>query len=225
MKFVVAALLAAFAMPAFADDAGTPAKPLSVDAKVAGRSFAELTAQWWRWGMARDVAPWLDPDGSLCEIGQDGPVWFLAGTNGAFKPKRTCNVPEGKYVLLPVINMIYWGADDMIGCPCLKRGAQQNNDRLSSAVVVIDGVPVDDVERLRVATPDCFRWDESKPMSGTNMGASDGFWILLPPLSPGRHTISVGANYVESEDAAWSEMQQNFEYVLHVGANSRVLDL
>ena len=224
MKIVLAALLAACSLPALAGDAGPRIKPLGVDATVEGTSFADLTAQWWRWAFDLPVEPWLERDGDHCDQGQSGPVWFLAGTDGRFEPRRECSMPEGKHVLLPVINMIYYGANEMADCAQLKQSVRQNNDRLSSAVVLIDGVPVPDVERFRVATASCFRWDEGKPISGTNMAASDGFWLLLPPLPAGRHTITVGANYGPS-DAPYAGMRQNFEYVLHVGARSRVLGL
>src|SRR6476660_6689629 len=86
-----------------ADAVGT--QPLSPAASVEGRSFATLTADWWRWAQASAIPPYLDPDGRLCDTGQSGPVWFLAGTDGTFAPRRECAVPEGKHVLVPVINM------------------------------------------------------------------------------------------------------------------------
>src|SRR4051812_39446710 len=54
---------------------------------VAGISTGEWTARWWRWALTQPIAPYLDPDGRLCDLGQEGPVWFLAGTNGHFRPQ------------------------------------------------------------------------------------------------------------------------------------------
>ena len=48
------------------------------------------------------------------------------------------------------------------------------------------------------------------------MAASDGYWLLLPPLSPGRHTVSVGANY-DADGSGYGRMVQSFEYVLWIG--------
>ena len=80
------------------------ASPITREA-VAGISLSEWTARWWRWADEQRVAPYLDPDGRLCELGQEGPVWNLAGTNGRFQPRRQCVVPEGRHLLLPIINM------------------------------------------------------------------------------------------------------------------------
>ena len=83
----------------------SPVLPLS--AKVEGQGYEELSAAWWQWVMAQPLEPYLDPDGRWCGMGQEGPVWFLAGTDGSFDAKRKCIVPEGKHLFLPVINM-YW---------------------------------------------------------------------------------------------------------------------
>ena len=57
--------------------------------QVEGEGYPELTARWWQWAMAAPVEPYLDPDGRLCAMNQDGPVWFLAGTRsvGCGKPE------------------------------------------------------------------------------------------------------------------------------------------
>ena len=199
-------------------------QPLPPAAMVEGRSFVSLTADWWRWARGAAIPPYLDPDGRLCEAGQSGPVWFLAGTDGTFAPKRECAVPEGKHVLVPVINM-YYQAGTVQGTPCadLQSSAAVNNDRLVSAVVMVDGVVIEHVERFRVRSG-CFSLALKGDADHAHLAAADGYWLLLPPMPAGKHTISVGANY-GSKGAAFGNMRQNFEYVLHVGATSRVLDL
>lgn len=199
---------------------------LPPDTGIPGRSVAELTADWWRWVRAQPFSPYLDPDGRLCDLGQEGAVWFLAGTDGSFNARRECNVPTGKYLLLPVINMLHRnvqpvGEPDTYSCPELVAGAAVNNDHLNSAVVLIDGVPVPEVARYRVRTAECFDIDadigEHRAADGDGrMAAADGYWLLIEPLPPGRHTIHVGANYGAS-DRGYGAMVQNFEYVLDVG--------
>lgn len=195
--------------------AAEPAYTQAEAQSVEGVSLAEWTAHWWRWADDQWVAPYLDPDGRLCQLGHSGPVWFLAGTNGEFQPKRECVVPEGKYLLLPVINMISYGVDEDASCSSLQQSAAVNNDNLLSAVVLLDGVPLGDVSRRRVASKGCFHMDPDDEHS--TLAAADGYWLLLKPLSRGRHTISVGANYDTRQGGAYSGMQQTFEYVLHVG--------
>lgn len=182
---------------------------------VDGVTLAEWTARWWRWADDQWVAPYLDPDGRFCQVGQSGPVWFLAGTNGRFQPKRECVIPEGKHLLLPVINMISYGVDESATCASLQGGAAVNNDNLLSAVVVLDGKLLDDVRKRRVSSEGCFRMDPDDEDS--TLAAADGYWLLLKPLPRGRHTLNVGANYDTRQGGDYSGMQQTFEYVLYVG--------
>ena len=202
----------------------SPVLPLT--AKVEGRGYAELSADWWRWANAMPIAPYLDRDGRFCALGQDGPVWFLAGTDGSFDAKRECHVPAGKHVFLPVINMYRQtprGVDKQTrrvqSCAELQGSVSVNNDHLLSAVVLIDGVQVRQVGDYRVRSAGCFKVWPDLPEDDryyTPVAASDGYWLLLPPLPVGRHTVVVGANYGAPE-GDFGKMVQNFEYVLIVG--------
>lgn len=215
------ALMAALCAPA-----GVPAAvlsaPLAPDAVVAGVPLPEWTARWWQWAMSMPVAPFLDPDGRLCEEGQVGPVWFLAGTDGTFNPKRDCVIPTGRHVLVPIINVVQmWRsgtADYRHGKTCmeLEHDAAVNNEHLASAVVLLDGRQIGDIARYRVRTRDCF---DVEPGDGRMWAAADGYWLMLPPLEPGRHTLQVGANY-DAHNVSLGKLQQNFEYVLHVGGRT-----
>lgn len=208
-------------------DGIAPVVPLPLDATVEGRGYPELTAAWWQWAHVLDGLPYRDPDGRACALAQDGPVWFLAGTTGRFNARRECTVPIGRHLLLPVINMVHYTPEDALrgdpipSCRQLQAWAAVNNDRLSSAVVVLDGVPVADVPRYRVRSNGCFPlYPDIQPPPGhlVQMAASDGYWLLLPPLSPGRHTLSVGANY-DADGSGYGRMVQSFEYVLWIGGN------
>jgi hypothetical protein len=191
-----------------------------VDGPVEGASLGEWTARWWRWAQNAPIEPYRDPDGRLCDMNQAGPVWFLAGTDGTFEPRRRCVVPEGKYLLLPVINMIYWQRTDVrkrMPCAELQRGSAVNNDHLVSAVVVLDGKPLGEMRVHRVRSDGCFALnpeDASSPLA-----AADGYWLMLKPLSRGHHTLSVGANYGAPEQV-YGNMAQNFEYELDVGGRT-----
>src|SRR5574341_1319356 len=49
-----------------------------------GMTYGEWSARWWQWGLGQPAAtnPIDDPTGAFCDVGQSGPVWFLAGTFG-----------------------------------------------------------------------------------------------------------------------------------------------
>lgn len=200
---------------------------LPLSAKVEGQGYAELSARWWRWTdrFPSGMEPYRDPDGRWCGIAQEGPVWFLAGTDGSDSVKRRCSVPVGKHVFLPVINLYQrtrYGIPAKLRaaqCKSLLGGLALSNDALRSAVVLVDGVRVDDPRRYRVRTERCFDAYEPSENGDAIIAASDGYWLLLPPMKAGRHTIVVGANYgrgVEDDDG-YGNMVQNFEYVLDVG--------
>lgn len=206
---------------------------LPLSAQVDGKGYAALTSAWWQWAMAMPIEPYLDPDGRFCDLGQEGSVWFLAGTDGSYDVERQCRVPADTHLLLPVINMM---ASTSLGakqgtkartCRELKASAAVNNDKLVSAVVLIDGVRVPDIASYRVRSEDCFKLFPHVPDDErfvTPTAASDGYWLLIRPLAPGRHTIVVGANYGAS-DSQLGQMVQNFEYVLFVGMGESSVEL
>lgn len=214
-----AAIAAATGAPAPAALTSADQLLLPPDGKVEDETFGQLTARWWQWAEHVPVAPFLDPDGRYCEIGQEGPVWFLAGTNGRFNAKRECVVPAGRYLLVPIINMRNSSFDEdlPLPCPVLQGGAAVNNERLGSAVALIDGVPVTNVTRYRVRSDGCFPLIPDNDKTG--LTAADGYWLLIKPLPTGRHTLSIGANYA-TDDSGYGKMVQNFEYVLHVGGRA-----
>ncbi|WP_231583339.1 hypothetical protein [Luteimonas sp. FCS-9] len=205
-----------------AEDAASASPPLRdarlAEGAVAGISQGEWTARWWRWAIGQWIAPYLDPDGRWCAVGQDpdSPVWFLAGTDGTFSPKRRCVVPEGKYLLVPVINTYFQDSGDAEAevCAAAQGWVAVNNDQLLSAVAMLDGRPLGDVRAMRVRSDGCFRFDPEDP---SVLSASDGYWLMIAPLPRGRHTLSIGANYAPG-DTGYGGMHQNFEYTLDIGS-------
>jgi hypothetical protein len=214
---------AAAAAPPVARQSASPVLPLT--AQVDGKGYAEWSAVWWQWALSMPVEPYVVPDGRLCDLGQEGPVWFLAGTDGSFDAKRECRIPPGKYLFLPIINMIHQTPlgvkkeGKVASCKQLQASAAVNNDHLVSAVVLIDGVQVRNVASYRVRSEGCFPMYPKLPEDDryiTPVAASDGYWLMIEPLPIGRHTITVGANYGAPE-GGYHHMVQNFEYVLQVG--------
>lgn len=218
-----AASAIAVAAPPVAPPVGSPVLPLT--AQVDGKGYAQWSAAWWQWAMSMPVEPYVVPDGRICDLGQEGPVWFLAGTDGSFDVKRECRVPVGKHLFLPVINMFRQtplGVEKgkkVMSCKQLQASVAINNDHLVSAVVLIDGVPVKNVASYRVRSDGCFPTYPKLPEDDryiTPIAASDGYWLMIEPLSIGRHTLTVGANYGAPE-GGYHRMVQNFEYMLIVG--------
>jgi hypothetical protein len=200
---------------------------MSPTEKVAGQSQADYTVRWWQWAnrVPDGDRPYQDPSGSQCALNQSGDVWFLAGTDGTDDAHRQCTMPAGKYIFLPVINMLVNSAPGQpITCDEAKASAAANNEHLAEAEVLIDGQAVRNIELHRVRSADCFdafpdatylcecKCKQCTPRSYFP-AASDGYWLMLRPLAPGQHQIKVKARY-DNPGSDFGDLEQVFEYQL-----------
>ena len=187
---------------------------------------AALTVAWWQWAMDLPIEPVLDQTGALCELGDQGEVWFLAGTDGTRDDiTRTCTVPLGVRLLVPVATRYArrpfapGKRDPVPDCAQLQDKAAMPPEGLLRARVTLDGVEIATGSEHRVPSPDCFDpypglpAPEDKPPP---LAASDGYWHLLEPLPPGEHVLEVDAHY-RREGQGGFEVVQRYRYVLQVG--------
>ena len=74
----IAALVSILAPPAV--QATSNPGVLPPDSRMYGKSYAEWSAEWWRWGisMPTDRSPLMET--AECNESQTGPVWFLGGS-------------------------------------------------------------------------------------------------------------------------------------------------
>ena len=185
---------------------------------LAGKTLGEYGAEWWQWSLSIPLAesPVKDLTGEKCAAGQQGKVWFLAGTYESHPVKRRCTVPEGWYVFFPVINMVYWRpVKREVSCEAVKEGAALNNDRLDFIEVEIDGVKVPSPRDHREQSVGCFDVfarvaKEAHPPPGYP-AASDGYWIMVKPLPVGEHTIAFRAKYSRPGDS-YGDLAQDVSY-------------
>src|SRR4051812_12486516 len=72
-----------------------------------GKSYGEWSAAWWQWVLSipADRNPLTDETGEFAGEGQEGPVWFGAGTFGD-SVERSYSMPTGKALFIPVSNWI-----------------------------------------------------------------------------------------------------------------------
>lgn len=178
---------------------------------------------WWQWAvsMPNSDSPVRDRIGNKCHINQIGPVWFLAGGYGSSKIKRNCSIPSDKYVFFPVINMLYYPppSNSKLTCESAKKGAALNNQHLISFKVTIDDKQLVNPVFYRHASRKCFdlfaRKSDNKQHIKLYPSATDGYWVMLEPLAPGRHKIAFKAEY-NREDEAFGKMFQDIEYTIEV---------
>jgi hypothetical protein len=191
---------------------------------------AILTARWWQWIISTPQSdnPNFDTTGADCAVGQQGPVWFLAGTFGG-PATRACTVPAGKSFLIPVLNVL----DGAVAFDCeptvpgvacnvntLRGLAAAQNDAPTLLSAQIDGVDVANVAGYRVKSP-VFPTDVSAtdgifglPGGFYNPQVSDGYWLLIDDLAPGAHTVHIHG--IASPSAPFGQTDVDVTYQLTI---------
>jgi len=192
------------------------------EAQIEDKTIAAYPNLWWQWayGVPKEINPVRDLTGENCHQGQQGDVWFLAGGFGSSTIKRTCEVPFGKYIFFPVINMVYYKSKmGELTCEQAKKYAALNNDTLIDINVELDELMASNPAHARFSSEQCFNIFARSPMTAelydAYPSATDGFWIMLKPLSKGAHSLKFQAKY-NREDGAFGRMAQDIEYQLIV---------
>jgi hypothetical protein len=183
------------------------------NSKPYGSSYSLWSAKWWQWAFSipEPVNPLTDETGEDCGRGQAGPVWFLGGTfivvetaEGELlgQAERDCTIPAGKAIFIPVINA---------ECSTVEgNGTTEQElrdcavffaDHVTSVEVTVDGVPLVDLDPpdspFRVQSPlfefklppDNLIGFDTGGRTITSPSVSDGYWVMLKPLSRGEHTV------------------------------------
>ncbi len=140
--------------------------------------------------------PLADPSGGNCAVGQSGNVFFLVGTTGGSAVRNDCTVPTGKSVLFPIINVIAAVPEDGATAADIVSLASWYMGHTDVVEATVDGVNLQDLlAGYRFASP-IFSFDGAIPGIYTpyyegfrETAFSDGWWIMLTPLTPGPHTI------------------------------------
>lgn len=163
---------------------------------VEGVSQSVWSQRWWEWAFSfpQELSPVADTTGQFCTGNQRGGVWFLAGTYGTKRAIRTCHVPSGKYLFFPMINYVAFPSISGQG-QCMhymSLAAKITNDP-SALVLAVDGVRMEGMTAHRQASPACFDLGaKAMPSRSLSPAASNGYYAMLKPLSPGRHTVEFG---------------------------------
>ncbi|MCP5144045.1 MAG: hypothetical protein H6978_04405 [Gammaproteobacteria bacterium] len=180
--------------------------PLPVTERVAGVSQLEWSQRWWQWAFSFDESrsPIADTTGQYCASRQSGQVWFLAGTYGTRRTIRKCKVPAGKYLFFPIINYVTFLAERSDEtCSSLLARAARLTDKPLGLALEIDGKRFDSARIARLATAGCFSLVPGSPPDA----ASNGYFVMLPPLSPGRHLIEFAGVLPTMAQAVTYELQ------------------
>jgi len=187
-----------------------------INSRSYGKSYSEWAQAWWTWVLSIPAAqnPATDETGEFGAVGQSGHVWFLASTLFGGDFDRYLTVPNGTALFFPVFNAVFWAPDDLATAAVAAAAAGLDPDSMTdeqllqflagSAVaspttlkVLVDGKPLKSLESYRAA-PEPFELSERDLLDDFGVGptdffAADGYWVLLHPLSAGKHTIEIVA--------------------------------
>ncbi|MFO1417862.1 MAG: hypothetical protein U1E83_04265 [Methylotetracoccus sp.] len=178
---------------------------------VFGRTYAEWTAKWWQWVLlGTESSNVLDDEtGALCASNQPKQkVWFLAGTRGKAGVQRQCTIPANRALLFPLVNIMWTDCpnspdEDLTDAEvrAILAGVDDLDCQISAT---LDGVPIAAHELLTVRTQST-KFHSVLPKNGLGAGdctpkippgrtgrqLADGYWVMVPPLSPGKHVLAM----------------------------------
>ncbi len=134
---------------------------------------------------------------------------------------RNCNIPVGKAIFFPIFNnegseIEGYGDNEA----ALRAYATQYDKDITLLEVIVDGKSLKDLNNYR-ATSDLFDiwlppnnvWDiPTGPDGISSISVSDGYWIMLAPLSAGKHTIHIHSKLVFDDGSDFeTEVTYNLE--------------
>ena len=187
---------------------------------TSAKTYADLGAEWWQWAIQAPATdnPLLDSTGENCAVGQQGPVWFLGGTLGFGSPDeptvRECDVPVGKAIFFPVINVTYFGflsdPPETRTADFVRTSAEEScdNSTIRDLSVTIDGKPLANPARF-VTSADQSPIFQAQLPTDNIIGATEadipqlllspaahkGFYVYVKPFASGEHTIEWTATW------------------------------
>lgn len=221
LAIVVLALLVSPTM-AFAHNANPGVFPINF--QPFGLTYGQWSARWWQFAFQQpnlDICATDKPGSNVVFLaGTPGPPavtrectvhagqaimfpvfnveWSVAEANnqGNETPGQTCPVPASPN-----------GNSDAALQACATAQANHALDPKASLEAAVDHVKIQNLEHFRAVSPPfnftavkgnpfgvCELVNNCSSGSLTSRAVADGFWIILKPLSPGKHTIHFAAS-------------------------------
>jgi len=184
-----------------------------------GMAYGDWQVAYWQYVFSIPVSvnPVIDATGADCSVAQSGgPVFFLNSAFFGAPVTRTCAVPAGKALLIPIAA---WECSSVEPAPSY--GANPQDMRTCAGTVMdgfgartlkltVDGTKISEAQKMRVQTP-YFQF--TMPATGNFLGldgvtsgssVSDAYLVMLKPLAPGNHVIEFEGAFVSGPAAGAS---------------------
>jgi hypothetical protein len=169
--------------------------------KPYGLTYAEHEKNFWKWILEIPVneSPVNDRTGEKCATGQsntNSSIFYLSMNNGGIS-ERTCKVPVGKGLLIPVMQ-VEWSDKEAPGASVeeLHKSAKKDQDSVNSLYLKIGDkeYKYKDLIKYRTQTdvfevvfPDNGIFGVIE--GGISKVVADGFYIITEPLIKGNYSI------------------------------------
>lgn len=192
--------------------------------KPYGLIYGEWSAEWWRWLLSspNDSNPSTDRTGQYCNMNQNNPnVWFLAGTSGGYE-ERKCSIPEGMAILVSPIEVICTFAEypELKTEEDLRNCAKSDQDAVKDVKLIVDSIPVKDLQNYRVASSLFNVTLSENNILGvhpqTTEAISDGTFVMLKELPVGHHTIYASGLLVDVTTSSNVNFVSEVKYDINV---------
>jgi hypothetical protein len=171
------------------------------ESKPYGLTYAEHIENFWKWLLAIPAkdSPVNDPTGERCATGQsntNSSVFYLSTNNGGIS-ERTCKVPAGMGLYIPVMQVV-WTDKEAPGATIeeLHRSAKKDQDSVNSLYLQIGDkeYKYQDLIKYRTST-DAFEvvYPDKGIFGviegGVSTAVADGFHIITEPLTKGNYFV------------------------------------
>jgi hypothetical protein len=173
---------------------GSAATVVPPGGEALGRTYVDWGADWWQWLMT--VPPIEDPAVADCQAGQGGEVFFIPHVPPDFTVAVDCTVGADQWILASAGGTIWDNSDGSGNTPeDLVAMVEADVPIFSEPAVSIDGVDVADMASYWVVNPGFtieYAEDNVYELPAGSWDAAMGGWfVMIPPLEPGAHTIVV----------------------------------
>lgn len=170
-----------------------------------GQSYGKWSELWWQWMASAPATPEenpvLDETGALIDYAQSGSVWFLAGSM-APGVVRTGTIPAGKALFVSIIAAEASSYEGLGETEAELRAAAASVAALIQVMSFeLDGrayeigpayrIQSEGMFALTVPDYNVFDWWGYPAEAGVYYpSVADGYYVMLPPLSVGAHTLA-----------------------------------
>ena len=193
--------------------------------KPYGLTFAEHQKNFWKWVLEipANKSPVNDPTGEKCANGQsnsNSSVFYLSFNNGGLS-ERTCKVPAGKGLLIPIMQVEFSEKEvPNASIEDLRRTATKDQDSVNSLYLEIGDkeYKYDDLVKYRTQTDVFEVVFPDKGIFGVIEGGvskviGDGFYIITEPLTQGNYSVHFKSSLICLDpDCAEPNFAQDIKY-------------